>query len=66
MKLNAPRLTLINTRKSLGMTQEDLASKVRISRAYLANIEGGKYTPSLEVAKKISHILNRSIDELFL
>jgi putative transcriptional regulator len=65
-ELKAPRKKLIETRKKLSLTQEDLAKKANISRAYLANIEAGKYTPSLEVAKNLSSLLNMSIDDLFL
>lgn len=61
-----PRLKLVNTRKSLGLTQEELASKAEISRAYLANIEAGKHTPSLDVASKLAFLLNKSVEELFL
>lgn len=61
-----PRFKLIQARKNLSMTQEALAKKVEISRAYLSNLEAGKYTPSLEVASKIASNLNMSIDELFL
>lgn len=60
------RLKLINARKNLGMTQDDLAKKAKISRAYLANLEVGKYTPSLNVARKLATQLNMSVDELFL
>lgn len=59
------RTKLIESRKKLSMTQEDLAAKVGISRAYFTNIENGKHTPSLEVAKKIAATLNMSIDDLF-
>ena len=64
--MNSPRLKLVETRKTFGFTQEELAKKAKISRAYLANIETGKHTPSLEVAKKLSLILNETVDELFL
>lgn len=64
--MSAPREKLINRRKTLGFTQEELAKKAKISRAYLANIEAGKYNPSLEVAKNLSIILDMSIDDLFL
>lgn len=64
--LYAPREKLIKKRKELGLTQEMLANKARISRSYLVNIEAGKYTPSLEVARNLSHVLKSSIDELFL
>lgn len=62
---DSPRLKLISARKEKFLTQEQLAELVGITRAYLANIEKGKYTPSLEVAKNISAALNLSIDDLF-
>jgi len=61
-----PREKLIKHRKNLGLTQEQLAKKAYISRAYLTNLESGKYTPSLKVARRLSEILNSSVDELFL
>lgn len=64
--IKASREKLVNTRKNLGFTQEELAKRAQISRAYLTNLESGKYTPSLEVAKRLSEILNKSVDELFL
>jgi putative transcriptional regulator len=66
IKLFTPRVKLVKTRKELGLTQEELAKRADISRAYLANLEAGKYTPSLEVASKLSFILNKTMDELFL
>jgi putative transcriptional regulator len=65
-QLHTPRIKLVNTRKQLGLTQEELAKKAEISRAYLSNLESGKYTPSLEVAHKLASLLNMSVDELFL
>lgn len=61
----SPRLKLISARKEKDLTQERLAEIVGITRAYLANIEKGKYNPSLEVAKNISAALSMSIDDLF-
>jgi putative transcriptional regulator len=49
----------------VGLTQEQLATNINISRAYLSNIEKGKHTPSLEVAKKISDELNSTIEDIF-
>lgn len=59
------RTRLVNARKQAGLTQEQLALKAEISRAYLSNIEKGKHTPSLEVAKKISDALKKSIEDIF-
>ncbi|KKR76614.1 MAG: Transcriptional regulator, XRE family [Candidatus Levybacteria bacterium GW2011_GWA2_40_8] len=39
------------------MTQEDLAEKVGISRAYMGYIEQGRNAPSLEVLEKIARHL---------
>lgn len=64
--LKTSRSKLANTRKNLGFTQEELARKAKISRAYLTNLESGKYTPSLEVARRLSEVLKKSVDELFL
>lgn len=59
------RTVLIETRKNKGWTQENLASGVGISRAYLANIERGEYDPSLKVAQLLSKKLGVSTDKLF-
>lgn len=64
--MTASRDKLVNARKQLGFTQEELAKRTDISRAYLANIEAGKHTPSLEVARKLSLHLDKSVEELFL
>ena len=53
-----------NYRKEAGMTQEELAEKVGITRAYLSEIERGKKDPSYSKVKKISDILGIPIDEL--
>lgn len=63
--LKTARNRLKELRKKLDITQDDLAKRVKISRAYLSNLENGKYTPSLEVAYNIARELNTSIDELF-
>ena len=44
-------------RKVAGLTQEELAYKVGISRAYMGYIEQGRNVPSLEVLEKIARIL---------
>ncbi len=52
-------------RKSLKLTQEELAEKIGISRAYMGYIEQGRYAPSLEVVEKISRALSLKVSELF-
>ena len=47
------------------MTQQELASKVGVTRQTIMAIEKGKYSPSLEVAFKICLAFNRPFDEVF-
>lgn len=63
--MNTKREMIISARKQKGWTQEKLATKAGISRAYLANIEQGKYDPSLKVAQKLSKVLGISTDDAF-
>ena len=44
-------------RKEMGLTQEELADKIGVSRAYMGYIEQGRNAPSLEVLDKIARIL---------
>ncbi|KHE70704.1 hypothetical protein LD39_11265 [Halobacillus sp. BBL2006] len=60
------RKKLVVTRKELGLSQQQLANKVGIHRAYLSNVESGKHNPSLETAAKIARELNRTVEDLFL
>lgn len=52
-------------RKSLKLTQEEIAEKIGISRAYMGYIEQGRYVPSVEVIEKLARALRVSISELF-
>lgn len=48
-----------------GMTQQDLASKVGVSRQTLNAIELGKYSPSLDTAFRIAASLATPLGEVF-
>lgn len=52
-------------RKRMELTQEELAEKVGISRAYMGYIEQGRYSASLEVIEKIAKILKVKMSDLF-
>jgi len=52
-------------RKSNSITQEELAQKLCISRQAVISIEKAKYTPSLELAFKISNFFDTDINNLF-
>lgn len=47
------------------MSQQTLADKVSVTRQTIIAIEKDKYSPSLEVAFKISNIFNESLENVF-
>lgn len=47
------------------MTQQDLAEQLGVTRQTVAAIEQRKYSPSLEVAFKISKIFGKSLNDIF-
>ena len=53
-------------RKKLGLTQEQLAERCDLSVSYIAHIERGTKSLSLETAVKISNVLRISLDYLLL
>ena len=55
---------LVQMRKLHGMTQEDLAEKIGVSRQAIAKWESGNSMPDLEKSKLLAEVLNVSLDEL--
>lgn len=49
-------------RKAAGLTQEDLAEKVGLSKNHLSNIECGKYIPTTSFILKICEVLGKTPD----
>ena len=47
------------------MTQQDLAERVGVTRQTVNAIELGKYSPSLEVAFKISRVFGLPLEDVF-
>ncbi len=47
------------------MTQEELGKKVGVTRQTIAAIEKSQYSPSLEVAFRISRIFKTPLEEVF-
>ncbi|MDA7028651.1 helix-turn-helix transcriptional regulator [Bacillus sp. CLL-7-23] len=52
------RTWLIHIRTQLEMTQKEVANRVGIKRPYYSQIESGTRRPSVQVAKKISDVLD--------
>ncbi len=53
-------------RKKSGMTQEDLARELNVSRQTIISIEKGKYIPSLPLALRMSRYFGCPADEMFM
>ena len=53
-------------RKTLGMTQQQLATAVGVSRQTIISLEGGKYNPSILLAHDIAAQFGASIEEIFI
>ena len=47
------------------MTQQELAERIGVTRQTVNAIEGGKYSPSLEVAFQIARVFGRPLDDVF-
>lgn len=52
-------------RKSMDLSQEELAAKLDISRTHMGHIEQGRKSPSLKLLSKISKALKTDISDLF-
>ena len=52
-------------RRASGLTQLELAEKVRVSRKSINSIENGIYIPTTVLALKMATVLNCTIHDLF-
>ena len=48
-----------------GMTQEELANKVSVSRQTINAMEANKYVPSTVLALKIARVFNKPVELIF-
>ena len=53
-------------RKSKGITQEELANALEVSRQTVGSLENGRYNPSIILAFKIARFFEVSIEEVFI
>lgn len=51
-------------RKAAGLTQKELAEKLKVDQAHISKWERGENTPSIEKLVQISDILKCTVDEL--
>jgi putative transcriptional regulator len=48
-----------------GMTQQDLADRVGVTRQTIVALEGGAYTPSLALALRIARAFKKTTEQVF-
>ena len=53
-------------RRQRGLSQEEFAKALRVSRQTVSSIENGKYNPSLELAFEIAAFFQKTIEEIFV
>lgn len=57
--------TVSSLRKKKGITQEELAKILNVSRQTIVAIEKGNYIPSLLLGIKIAKYFNKHVEDIF-
>ena len=53
-------------RKKRGMTQQQLAGELGVSRQTIISLESGRYNPSILLAHRIARLFDARIEDIFL
>ncbi|MDH7497105.1 MAG: helix-turn-helix transcriptional regulator [Syntrophomonadaceae bacterium] len=53
-------------REQAGLTQEELAARVGVSRQTVISIERGRYNPSILLAFRLARVFGLAVEEVFL
>ncbi|MAT44730.1 MAG: transcriptional regulator [Anaerolineaceae bacterium] len=53
-------------RKEKGITQEELADILQVTRQTIGSLENGRYNPSITLAFKIARFFNKTIEDIFI
>ena len=53
-------------RKELGLSQDDLAERIYVSRQTISSLEKGRYNPSILLAFKIARRFGLQIEDVFI
>lgn len=54
---------ILRTKK--GLTQEELAQKIGVTRQTIISIEKGNYTPSVHLALKLASVFKVRVEDIF-
>jgi Predicted transcriptional regulators len=57
---------LEDIRKKRGLSQEELAAILEVSRQTIGSLENGRYNPSIVLAFKIARYFELPIEEVFI
>ncbi len=57
---------IVKLRKEKGVTQEDLAFALKVTRQTVSSLETGRYKPSIDLAFKLSRFFALPIEEIFI
>ncbi|MCP8967662.1 helix-turn-helix transcriptional regulator [Ectobacillus ponti] len=52
-------------RMQRGLTQQELADRVGVTRQTISLIEKGKYNPTLRLCLEICYVVGQTLDEIF-
>ena len=53
-------------RKKKGISQEELAKDLQVSRQTIGSLENGRYNPSIILAFRIARYFNMTVEEIFI
>lgn len=59
------RTRLVNLRRKYGLTQQEVADKLQITRSFYSMIEINERNPTLNLAKKMAEMFDTNIETLF-
>ncbi|MDD2432413.1 MAG: helix-turn-helix transcriptional regulator [Clostridia bacterium] len=59
------RTRLVNLRRKYGLTQQEVADKLQITRSFYSMIEINERNPTLNLAKKMAEMFHTNIEALF-
>ena len=57
---------LADLRKQKGLTQEELADALEVTRQTISSIENGRYNPSIILAFKIARFFSTNVEQVFI
>ena len=60
------KITLAAARVNAGLTQDEVAKRMKVSKKTIINWEKGKAIPSFATAEKLSQIYDMPLDNIFL